>query len=381
MVAVRSKLDGVGDSIFSIMSRMAHDHSAVNLAQGFPDFDGDPRLISLVQEAFTKGKNQYAPMAGIYSLRSRLAEIISARYDTSVSAEEITITAGATQGLYTAIGATVAAGDEVIIFEPAYDSYAPAVRSYQGIPVPIQLHGPDFAIPWEEVANKISNRTKLIIFNSPHNPLGKLHYTPSFFDKLKTLLSETDILLLSDEVYEYICFDGRRHRSLISDPELYHRSMVCYSFGKSLHHTGWKIGYIVAPPQLMAEYHKLHQFNVFSVHHPTQVALAEYLQDASVLDELAPMYQAKRDLFAEGLKSTGFKWLGSDGSYFGLVDYSQCSDLDDMAFAKKLCVDHGVASIPLSPFYTGGTDSKLLRFCFAKSDASLQLALERLQAF
>jgi len=354
------------------MAQLSKNYDTVNLGQGFPERNPDSRLTALVEDEMRSDKHQYAPMPGLPHLRSVIADQLKQRYKADLSMADITICTGATQGLYTAIAATVHAGDEVIIIEPAYDSYAPSVRSCGGKVVPVALQGHDFSMDWDALRLAVTSRTRMIVMNSPHNPTGKILYTTAFFNKLREIVSGTDIILLSDEVYELMTYGDSKHLSVLSDPELSARAYVVYSYGKSLHCTGWKMGYVVAPPPLMHEFHKLHQFIVFSVNHPLQRAIARYLEsdfeDMSVADSFA----RKRSLLSDSLSSARCTWMGSEGSYFGVLDYSAVSDLDDVAFAKLLVREHGVTTIPLSPFYTKGSTYKHLRLCYAKSDETIK---------
>lgn len=375
---ISSKLPLVGTTIFTEMSALAHQHNAVNLSQGFPDFEPDPALVEAVSRAMRDGHNQYAPMPGWLPLRERISEAIQKRYGTVYHPEsEITITAGATQALHTAIAATVREGDEVIVFTPAYDAYAPLIELFGGTPVFVKLSYPDYHIDWDQLQHMISHRTKMILINNPHNPTGAVLKSEDL-DRLERIVSNSNILLLSDEVYEHITFDGLAHQSLTSRPTLAERTMAVYSFGKTFHVTGWKLGYIVAPENLMTEFRKVHQFNVFSVNRPQQVAMAEYLDSDSKWN-VSGMYQAKRDEFLKLMEGSRFKALPTHGSYFVLMDYSEISQEDDVAFARKLTIDHGVASIPVSVFYNIPTHNQVLRFCFAKSSETLQRGAELLR--
>ena len=375
---IDSKLKNTGQSIFTIMSRMAHQHGAINLAQGFPDFDGDKVLIDLVAKHMNSGRNQYAPMAGLASLRDQISQKVNHSYRASTTLDDITITSGATQAIYNAIGVCISQGDEAILIDPSYDSYAPAVLSYGGKAIRLNLSAPDFLFPWDELEKTIGPKTKMVVLNSPLNPLGKVLYSSRFFNRLKALLKGTKIIILSDEVYEHITFDGLKHLSILSDPDLRKRSFCCFSFGKTFHFTGWKIGYVIAPPELTKEFQKIHQFTVFSVNHPVQAALAEYLEQGDNYSYIPDFYQEKRDFFAEAIQKTKLKWLGSQGSYFGLVDYGELSQEGDMAFAQRLCEKYKVAALPISPFYEKAPAQTILRFCFAKKKETLQQATDRL---
>ena len=368
----------MGTTIFTVMSRLAAECGAVNLSQGFPDFQAEPALFDAMHRHMLAGRNQYAPMAGMPELRQaivdKVATLYGPRYDVD---SEVTVTAGATQAIFTAVAALVRPGDEVIVFEPVYDSYVPAIEAVGGKAVYAQLRFPDYQPDWEQVAGLISPRTRMIIVNSPHNPTGSVNATVSR-KKLAKLVRGTDIVILSDEVYEHILFDGEQHASLCGDPELAERSIVVSSFGKTYHITGWKIGYVVAPAALMAEFRKVHQFNVFCVHAPSQLAIAEYMQDASRHLDLAAFYQQKRDFFRDLLAATPFELLPCRGTYFQLARYDRISDLPDRKFAEWLTREVGVAVIPISAFYADGRDDRVVRFCFAKQEATLRAAAERL---
>ncbi|RYG17334.1 MAG: aminotransferase class I/II-fold pyridoxal phosphate-dependent enzyme [Chitinophagaceae bacterium] len=378
MILLNSKLPTVGTTIFSVMSKLAQEHQAINLSQGFPDYDAPENLINYVAEAIRNGHNQYAPMTGLMQLRELIADKTNRFYNANYDPEtEITITAGGTQAIFTALAATINAGDEVIIFEPAYDCYSPTVKLLGGLVKPFELHGPDYEIDWEMVKKLFTANTKMIILNNPHNPTGSI-LSKNDIDALIKLTKNTDILILSDEVYEHIVFDGLTHHSIALYPELKERSFVIASFGKLLHTTGWKIGYCLAPPKLTLEFRKIHQFNVFSVNTPMQVGIANYLKSEDIYDELAQFFQQKRDLFSALMAQTRFKLLPCKGSYFQCASYSHFSDEKDTDLAKRLVIEHGVASIPLSAFYTRGTDEKIIRFCFAKKQVTLEKAVERL---
>ncbi len=374
-----SKLPSVGTTIFTVMSQLAAEHGAINLGQGFPDFDGDPRLHALVTQAMAEGQNQYAPMAGIAALRRVIADKIERlqghRYDAD---HEITVTAGATQAILTAVLAIVRRGDEVIVLEPAYDSYAPSIELAGGHIVPVPLdHARSYRADWDRVEAAITPRTRLLIVNSPHNPTGAVFDAPDIA-ALEQLVARHRILLLADEVYEHIVFDGRRHLSVSASPALAERAFVVSSFGKTFHCTGWKVGYCSAPRQLSAEFRKVHQFNVFAVNHPMQAALAAFLQDPAPYEGLPAFYQAKRDRFLTGLAGTRFRALPCPGTYFVLADYRAIADAPEAEFARRLVLEHGVASIPVSAFYQRPVDHHTVRFCFGKREATLDAGLERL---
>lgn len=371
---IRSKLPSTGTSIFSVMSKLAAETGAINLGQGFPGFPIDDHLAELVTKAMHDGFNQYAPMPGIIELR----EQISRKIDESCGKRwnpdtEITITSGATQAIYTAITALVHPGDEVILFAPAYDCYAPAIELSGGIPVWISLSWPDYAIPWEEVRSKITSRTRMIVINSPHNPSGTTLIHEDFLE-LINVTRDTPIIILSDEVYEHVIFDGQRHVSISAYPELACKSIITYSFGKTFHATGWKLGYSVAPSNLMNEFRKVHQYNVFACHHPTQVALAAYMKNPSTYQQIPDFYQKKRDLFLHHLNDSKFEWRASRGTYFQLLRYRAITSEGDTEVAMKWTRELGVASIPVSVFYPDEHQDFVLRFCFAKEDEILEQA-------
>ena len=375
-VTIPSKLPAVKTSIFSIMSGLAAEENALNLSQGFPNFESDLKLIALVNKAMVNGKNQYAPMPGILSLREAIADKMFHLYGISYNPEtEITITAGATQAIFTAIAATVHKDDEVLIFKPAYDCYEPTIELFGGKAISVQLNPEDFTIDWQKVKGLISNKTKMIIINSPHNPSGRILSKADML-QLEALLENTNILLLSDEVYEHIIFDGEKHQSAALFPALAERAFIVASFGKTFHNTGWKVGYCIAPAQLTEEFRKVHQFNVFSVNHPVQIALAEYLKNPNNYLELGSFYQQKRDLFLSLLKDSRFNFIPSKGTYFQLLNFSKITNESDVDFAIKLTKEQKIASIPISVFNEAGLDTKVLRFCFAKTDETLKKAAE-----
>ena len=374
-----SRLPHVGTTIFTVMSALAQEHGAVNLGQGFPDFDCDPKLVDAVTQAMREGLNQYPPMTGVPALREAIAAKIAAlyghRYD---AASEITVTAGATQAILTAVLAIVHPGDEVIVLEPNYDSYAPSIELAGGTLVPVPLVPGSFRPDFSVIGAAITPRTRALILNSPHNPSGTV-WTADEMQRLAALLAPTDIVLISDEVYEHMVYDGARHVSAASVPSLASRSIVISSFGKTYHVTGWKVGYVAAPAPLSAEFRKVHQFNVFTVNTPMQHGLARYMADPAPYLQLGAFYQHKRDLFREGLAATRFKLLPCEGSYFQCVDYRAVrDDLDEAAFCRWLTSEVGVAAIPLSPFYRDGFEQGIVRFCFAKKDDTLREALQRL---
>jgi methionine aminotransferase len=376
---ISSRLPQVGTTIFTVMSALAQETGAVNLGQGFPDFDCDPALLAHVGDAMREGLNQYPPMTGVAPLRQRVADKIETlygrRYD---AASEVTITAGATQGILTAVLCCVNPGDEVIVLEPCYDSYAPNILLAGGRVVRVPLTPGSFRPDFDRIAAALSPRTRLVMINSPHNP-GATVWTRDEMLQLAELLAPTQALLLADEVYEHMVYDGLAHVSAASIPQLAARAFVVSSFGKTFHVTGWKVGYVAAPAALSAEFRKVHQFNVFTVNTPMQHALARYMADPAPYLNLAAFYQRKRDMFVQGLRRTRLKPLPSGGSYFQLVDYSAVSALPESEFCQWLTREAGVAAIPLSAFYDGGFEQGLVRLCFAKRDETLRLALERLQ--
>jgi methionine aminotransferase len=378
---LKSKLPDVGTTIFTIMSRLAAEHQAINLSQGFPDFDTDPNLVLAVAEAMSKGHNQYAPMPGLPELNVAIARKLQSDYGWMPDPEtEITVTAGGTQALYSIIGALISQGDEVIVLEPSYDSYIPSVVSFGGIVKTVQLLPPEFSVDWNQVESFITSRTKLIMINTPHNPCGVVLEQVDL-KRLEEIVVKHGVYVISDEVYEHIIFDGHLHQSVLRYPELYKRSFVVFSFGKSLHVTGWKTGYVVAPPELTRELRKIHQFNVFSVNRPIQHGTAYYITHHADFGALSSFYQDKRDLFLKLMSGLSLKFLPCYGSYFILADYSQVSSLNDREFAKQLTIEGGVATIPLSPFYKNGSDEKIIRFCFAKKEATLIEAAERMMVY
>lgn len=374
-----SKLPGIGTTIFTVMSQLAAEHGAINLGQGFPDFDCVPALRACVTQAMDEGHNQYAPMAGLPGLRRAIAAKVQHLYGHSYDPdEEITVTAGATQAILTAVLALVRTDDEVIILEPAYDSYAPSVALAGGRIVPVPLdHRQAYRVDWDRVRAAITPRTRLLIINSPHNPTGSV-LGDADLRTLEEIVNRHGIFLLADEVYEHIVFDRQAHRSLAGCASLAERAFVISSFGKTFHCTGWKIGYCCAPRALMAEFRKVHQFNVFAVNHPMQEGIARFLQDPAPYLQLPDFYQAKRDRFLRGLANTRFRALPCPGTYFVLADYSALSTESESDFSRRLLLEHGVASIPVSAFYQQGFDNSVVRFCFGKREATLDAALERL---
>jgi methionine aminotransferase len=376
--AITSRLPHVGTTIFTVMSALATEHGAVNLGQGFPDFDCDPALVDAVAAAMRSGLNQYPPMAGVPALREAVSAKIAAMYGRRYDAgSEITITAGATQAIITIILAIVHPGDEVIVLDPCYDSYEPNIELAGGTPVHVPLTPGTFEPDFSRIAAAITPRTRAIIVNTPHNPSATV-WSAAHMTQLADLLRGTDILVIADEVYEHMVYDGALHQSVARFPELAERAFVVSSFGKTYHVTGWKVGYVAAPAPLMAEFRKVHQFNVFTVNTPVQHGLASYMADASRHLGLPAFYQRKRDLFRAGLASTRLRVLASGGSFFQCVDYSAVSDLPEADFCRWLTTEIGVAAIPLAAFYQGGFEQRIARFCFAKKDETLQLALARL---
>ena len=373
---IASKLPRVGTTIFTVMSRLAAEHNAINLSQGFPDFDCAPELRALFTKYVNAGVNQYPPMAGIMPLREAITDKVQALYGATYDPEhEVTVVPGATYGIFTAIATLVHPGDEVILFEPAYDSYAPAVEVAGGCPVYVQLRYPDYSIDWEAVQRAITPKTRMIVINTPNNPTATV-LSGEDLRMLENVLRATDIVVVSDEVYEHIVFDGHRHQSVASFPGLAERSFVVSSFGKTYHVTGWKTGYVLAPRELMAEFRKVHQFNAFVTNSPVQYALAEYMQDRDAYLTLAAFYQKKRDFFLEGVKASRFQPLPSRGTFFQNLCYDRISDEKDSDLAIRLTRERGVASIPVSVFYREPPAHRVLRFCFAKSEDTLARGAE-----
>ena len=376
--SIKSKLLNIGTTIFTTMSALAVEYKAINLGQGFPDFMMSEALIDLVNSAMRNGKNQYAPMAGLGLLRERLAEKMEQLYAAKVNPDtEITITPGGTYAIYTALTTVLKPGDEVIVFEPAYDSYIPNIEINGAEPVLIPLIYPDYTINWNRVREKISSKTKMIILNSPHNPTGSV-ICNNDIEQLRSIVKDTGIFILSDEVYEHLIFDDKQHESMLRYPDLLARSFVCFSFGKTYHCTGWKMGYCVAPAAMMKEFRKVHQFNCFSCHSPVQYALAEYILQKDAYLQLGKQLQQKRDYFQQLMQQTKFKALPSYGSYFQLYSYTNITNESDADFATRLTKAYGVAAIPTSAFYVNSKDDKVLRFCFVKKDSTLEAAVNRL---
>lgn len=376
---VQTKLPAVGTTIFTVMSALATKHKAVNLGQGFPDFDCDPKLVEAVNKAMTTGLNQYPPMAGVAVLRDAIAAKIETLHGKKYDARaEITVTAGATQSIITTILAIVQAGDEVIVLEPCYDSYVPNIELAGGKVVRVPLVPGTFKPDFDKISAAITSRTRAIIINSPHNPSATIWSREDMLN-LQELLDPTDILLISDEVYEHMVYDGAEHQSAARFAGLAARAFIVSSFGKTYHVTGWKVGFVAAPADLMTEFRKVHQFNVFTVNTPVQYGLASYMADPKPYLDLPAFYQRKRDLFRAGLSKTKFKVLNTTGSYFQCVDISGITDLPEADFCTWLTTEIGVAAIPLSAFYSNGFDQRIVRFCFAKKDETLNLAIEKLK--
>lgn len=378
MISLTSKLPLIGTNIFSVMSQLAAEHNAINLSQGFPDFECPSDLVHLVTRHMQKGHNQYAPMPGLLALREKIAEKINKLHSCEYHPDtEVTVTAGGTQAIFTALSAVIQPNDEVIILEPAYDCYSPSVKLLGGLVKTLELSAPDYKIDWVMLKKLVSNYTRMIILNSPHNPTG-LVLSEEDIRQLISLTHDTDILILSDEVYEHIIFDERPHLSVARYPELRERSFIVASFGKLFHNTGWKMGYCVAPAWLMNEFRKVHQFLVFSVNTPVQYAIADFLSDESFYLDLKHFYEQKRNYFRKMMESTRFDLLPCQGSYFQCVQYERIANEADTEFARRLTVDFGVAGIPVSAFFSHKTDEHVLRFCFAKKQETLEKAVERL---
>ncbi len=373
---ISSKLPESEVSIFTVMSKMATDHKAINLSQGFPNFETDRELKDLVTKAMKDGYNQYPPANGVTELRQEISRKIEKLYGTSYDpASEVTVTSGATEALFCAISAFVQKDDEVLVFKPAYDTYEPTILLNGAKPVQIQLKGKDYKIDWNEVENAISSRTKMVIINTPHNPTGTI-LSEEDMQKLESLLKNTDILLLSDEVYEHLIYDGEKHQSASKFPKLAERTIVCASFGKTFHNTGWKTGYCVAPENLMKEIRKIHELTTFSVNHPMQKAFAEYLKNPDHYLQLSSFYQQKRDFFLELIRDSKFSFSPSKGTYFQLLNFENITTENDVAFAKRLVKEYNLAAIPVSVFNIDREDHHQLRFCFAKTEETLKKAAE-----
>ena len=375
---IHSRLPNVGTTIFTQMSALAAKHNAVNLGQGFPDYPMSEELIAFVSEAMKNGFNQYVPMQGYMPLRESLSDKVELLYNTQINPDtQITITPGGTYAIYTALTTILHPGDEVIVFEPAYDSYIPNIEINGALPILVDLKFPEYKIDWDRVRNKISSRTKAILINSPHNPTGAV-LSENDMQQLCSIVKDTSVFIISDEVYEHLIFDNIPHQSVLRYPELMERSFVCFSFGKTYHCTGWKLGYCISSSELMSEFRKVHQFNCFSCHTPSQVALAKFLKNKDSYLSLSSFMQKKRDYFISLMQHTGFTLLKSFGSYFICAGYSRISDEGDKEFAERITRDFGVATIPVSSFYNNGTDNRVVRFCFSKKNETLELAAERL---
>ena len=377
-LSIQSKLPSATTSIFTVMSGLASQHNAINLGQGFPDYQMSEELMNKVNDVMHKGFNQYVPMQGYMPLRESIAEKVEYLYKTKINPDtEITITPGGTYAIYTALTTVLQPGDEVIAFEPAYDSYIPNIEINGAVPVLIDLKFPDYKIDWQEVRQKITGKTRVIMLNSPHNPTGAV-LGEKDMKELSSLVKDTNIIIVSDEVYEHLIFDNIPHQSILRYPDLLERSFVCFSFGKTYNCTGWKLGYCISPAELMKEFRKVHQFNCFCCHTPSQVALADFLKNKEAYLSLSGFMQQKRDYFIELMKSTKFDLLSSKGSYFICAKYNRISDEGDKDFAIRITKEFSVAAIPVSAFYKAGTDNKVVRFCFSKKNETLELAVERL---
>ncbi|AZI27080.1 MAG: methionine aminotransferase [Pedobacter agri] len=379
MLNIQSKLPGVSTTIFSVMSKLAAEHNAINLSQGFPDYPCDPKLTELVNKAMKDGYNQYAPMPGNNFLKETIAEKVAKLYQVEYNPDtEITVTAGGTQAIFTALAAIINPGDEVIIFEPAYDSYAPTIKLLGGLVKTYELAPPNYGIDWDMVKKLFTSSTRMIILNSPQNPTGSI-LSEEDMKALIKLINGTDILILSDEVYEHLIFDDQKHKSVMLFPELRERSFVVASFGKLLHATGWKLGYCLAPAQLTKEFRKVHQFNVFSVNSPMQQAIADYIKEPGNYTGITSFFEEKRNYFRGLLAESRFELLPCNGSYFQCASYHKISDEKDTDFSIRLIKEFGVATIPVSAFYQKATDHKIIRFCFAKENSTLAMAAEKLK--
>jgi methionine aminotransferase len=371
---IQSRLPEVGTSIFTVMSKMALDHGAINLSQGFPDFQVSEELIELIYKNMKDGHNQYAPMPGAPELKQSIAKVVFETYTRPTDPDtDIIVTAGGTEALYATLAAFVSQGDEVIILDPAYDSYDPAVRLNGGVPVHVNLVAPSFAVPWDEIRSKVNKRTRAIMINTPHNPTGSV-MSESDMRSLEAIAVEHDLLVISDEVYERLIYEDKRHNSVLKYPELSKRSVACFSFGKTFHATGWKVGYTVAPANLTSEIRKTHQFITFAVNTPVQLAIATYLHEPRNYLNLGKFYQQKRDFFLGQIKGSSFEALQCYGSYFQLLSYRNISKKSEFEMAEWMTKEHKVASIPVSVFYKDGTNQQLLRFCFAKREETLEKA-------
>lgn len=375
---IASKLPNVGINIFTKMAKLATEHNAINLAQGFPDFPVDTELIDRVNHYMKQGMNQYAPMPGVLELRTAIAKKTEICYGWRPDIDQnITVTCGAIEAIMSAVSALINPGDEVIILDPAYDAYEPIIRLQGARAVGVPLRAEDYSIDWKLVWEAISGRTKMIVINSPHNPSGAI-LSAEDLAALEDIVEETGLIVLSDEVYEHIVFDNAQHESVLRSEKLREHSVVVSSFGKTFHATGWRIGYFIAPESMMGEIRKVHQYNTFTIHTPSQYAIADYLEDSSKYLDISDMYEQKRDFFSEAMKGSKFKPIASSGTYFQLMSYAEISDMHDVEFANWLTQEIGVAAIPMSVFYQDGQDNKVLRFCFAKSEETLMAGAQRL---
>lgn len=375
---ITSKLPDVGTTIFSVMSRLANKHGAINLSQGFPNFSVDQQLKDLINQYVQADFNQYAPMIGLLELREAIATKKESLYGIQLDPEtEITITNGATEGIYNAFATLIRAGDEVIVFEPAYDCYTPTIKLHGGLPRVVRLQSPDYRIDWQQVQDLINPRTRMIVINTPHNPTGSI-WTAEDLNHLQAITQNTELLVLSDEVYQHLIYDGVGHESVLRYPDLYRRSIVTMSFGKTFHATGWRVGYVIAPPEITTEIRKVHQFNTYSIIRPLQHALADYLRESKHYLSLPGFFQRKRDLFREAMAETPFQLLDCGGTYFQCASYAHLSEMGDHEYARWLTQEKGVAVIPISAFNSDGTDERIIRFCFAKTDDLLLEAAEKL---
>ncbi|MCU0430320.1 MAG: methionine aminotransferase [Cytophagaceae bacterium] len=377
-ISLESRLPRVGTTIFSVMSQLAQEHAAINLAQGFPDFECSPELLELVYKYMRDGYNQYAPMPGVLPLREALATKIASQYQFSPSPENITLTCGATEACFSAITSVVRPGDEVILFEPAFDCYVPAIELAGGIPVYIPMHYPHYQFDWQMVREKVNSKTRLIIINSPHNPTGALLSKHDMLELEHLVIEKKNLIVLSDEVYEHMVFDGLPHESVLKYAALRERSFAIFSLGKTYHVTGWRMGYCVAPAALTKEFRKVHQFNTFSVHTPSQYAMAEFISKKEEYLRLPDFFEKKRDYFLSAMKKSNFEMFPSKGSYFQMASYKNISTQPDVQFARWLVEEAGVAVIPTSVFYHNGVDEHVVRFCIAKKEETLQAAADRL---
>lgn len=376
--SIKSKLPDVGTTIFTVMSGLASQYNAINLGQGFPDYQMSEELMNKVNEVMHKGWNQYVPMQGFMPLRESIAEKVEYLYRTKISPDtQITITPGGTYAIYTAVTAVLQPGDEVIVFQPGYDSYIPNVEINGGVAVLVDLKFPGYKIDWQEVRKKVTPKTRMIMLNSPHNPTGAVMMEDDI-TQLREIVKDSNIIIVSDEVYEHLIFDNIPHQSILRYPDLLERSFVCFSFGKTYNCTGWKLGYCITSPELMVEFRKVHQFNCFSCHTPSQVALASFLKNKEDYLSLSGIMQQKRDYFLKLMKETKFSMLQSHGSYFVCAQYNRISDEGDKDFAIRITKEYGIATIPVSVFYKAGTDNKVIRFCFSKKNETLEMAVERL---